>query len=80
MYDAAVQQVKAGGSGAGCSAAVLCAHILPMLEKRRWHRVLFMATGALMSQTTFLQKESIPAIAHLVALEVPDDAKGEAAV
>ena len=80
LYDAAVQQVKAGGSGAGCSAAVLCAHILPMLEKRRWHRVLFMATGALMSQSTFLQKESIPAIAHLVALEVPDDAKGEAAV
>ena len=34
-------------------------------------RVLFIATGALMSQTTFLQKESIPAIAHLVELRSP---------
>lgn len=34
-------------------------------------RLLFLATGALMSQTTFLQKESIPAIAHLVELWAP---------
>ena len=32
---------------------------------------IFIATGALMSQTTFLQKESIPAIAHLVELRSP---------
>lgn len=35
-------------------------------------RVLFIATGALMSQTTFLQKESIPAVAHLVELTAPE--------
>ena len=66
------QQVKSGGSGPGCCAAVLCSHILPRLLDRRHRRVLFIATGALMSQTTFLQKESIPAVAHLVELRAPE--------
>ena len=71
LYDAEAQTVKSGGSGAGCCAAVLCAHILPRLERGTQKRLLFLATGALMSQTTFLQKESIPAIAHLVELWTP---------
>ena len=62
---------ESGGSGAGCSASVLAAHILPRLLSGQEKRVLFMATGSLMSQTTFLQKESIPCIAHLVELESP---------
>ena len=77
LYDTAHQNVRSGASGPGCSAAVLCGHILPRLERRGQHRVLFLATGALMSQTTFLQKESIPAIAHLVELTAPDGPKGE---
>ena len=72
LYDASEQAVKSGGSGAGCCAAVLCAHILPRLERGTQKRVLFLATGALMSQTTFLQKESIPAVAHLVELTAPE--------
>ena len=72
LYDAEEQRVKSGGSGAGCCAAVLCAHILPKLLRRGSRRVLFIATGALMSQTTFLQKESIPAVAHLVELTAPE--------
>lgn len=68
VYDRTVQDVKAGGSGAGCSAAVLCCHVLPQLAAGVQKRVLFLSTGALMSQTTFLQGESIPAIAHLVEL------------
>ena len=48
-----VRNVQAGGSGAGCSAAVLCGKILPMLAAGQLRRVLFLATGALMSQTTF---------------------------
>lgn len=60
--------VGAGGSGCGCSAAVLCSHILPELMRGGYHRVLFVATGALMSQATFLQSETIPGIAHLVEL------------
>ncbi len=69
LYDRGRQQVGAGGSGAGCSAAVLCSHILPQLKAGALQRVLFVATGALMSPTTALQKESIPGIAHLVAIE-----------
>ena len=42
------------------------------LLRRGSRRVLFLATGALMSQTTFLQKESIPAVAHLVELTAPE--------
>ena len=71
LYDANEQAVKSGGSGPGCSASVLCGHILPRLERGTQKRALFIATGALMSQTTFLQKESIPAIAHLVELRSP---------
>ena len=68
LYDTNGQNVQAGGSGAGCSAAVLCCKILPMLAAGQLRRVLFLATGALMSQTTFLQGESIPGIAHCVEL------------
>ena len=69
LYDRGKQEVGAGGSGAGCSAAVLCSHILPRLREGKLRRVLFLATGALMSPTTTLQKESIPGVAHLVLLE-----------
>jgi stage V sporulation protein AD len=68
LYNAEKQQVHSGGSGAGCCAGVLCSHILPALAARQKQRVLFVATGALMSQTTFLQRESIPTVAHLVEL------------
>lgn len=78
LYDAQEQTVKSGGSGPGCCAAVLCGHILPRLERGSYRRVLFIATGALMSQTTFLQKESIPAIAHLVELRAPEQNGTEA--
>ena len=68
LYDVQHQDVQAGGSGAGCSAGVLCASVLPALQKGEMKRVLFLSTGALMSQITFLQGESIPGVAHLVEL------------
>lgn len=68
LYDRESQQVKAGGSGAGCSASVLCAHFLPRLADGTYRRILFLSTGALMSQTTFLQGETIPGIAHAIEL------------
>ena len=70
-------RVHSGGSGPGCCASVLSAHILPRLEAGQLRRVVFIATGALMSQTTFLQKETIPAIAHLVELAAPAPAEEE---
>ena len=69
IYDAAAQDAKAGGSGCGCSASVLAGHILRCLREGVWKRVLFAATGALMSPTTTLQGESIPGICHALALE-----------
>ena len=76
LYDAEGQSVHSGASGPGCCAAVLCGHLLPRLERRGQRRILFLATGALMSQTTFLQKESIPAISHLVELAAPEEPNG----
>lgn len=62
------QDVQAGGSGCGCSASVLAGLVLPGLRQGKQRRVLFLSTGALMSQTTCLQGESIPGVAHLVEL------------
>ena len=72
IYDLSTQEVNAGGSGCGCSASVLCGHILPCLEKGIWRRVLFAATGALMSPTSSQQGGSIPGICHAVVLERRD--------
>lgn len=63
------QDTHAGGSGCGCAASMLCAHILPELASGHLRRVLFMATGALLSPTTTMQGESIPGVAHAVVLE-----------
>jgi len=61
-------QVGAGGSGCGCSASVLCGHLVPQLAEGRLKDLLFVATGALMSPTSSQQGESIPGVAHLVWL------------
>ena len=68
LYDQERQDVHAGGSGCGCSAAVLCAWILNGVSAGRWKRVLFCGTGALMSPTSAGQGESIPGICHAVAI------------
>lgn len=63
------QDTHAGGSGCGCAASMLCAHILPELEKGHLNRVLFLATGALLSPTSSMQGESVPGVAHAVVFE-----------
>ena len=69
IYDLATQEVNAGGSGCGCCASVLGGHILKAMEAGVWRRVLFAATGALMSPTSAQQGESIPGICHALVLE-----------
>ena len=69
IYDRKTQGVNSGGSGCGCCASVLAAHILPAMEKGIWKRVLFAATGALLSPTSAQQGESIPSICHAVVIE-----------
>ena len=68
IYDRINQKVDAGGSGCGCSASVLCTHILNKLSTGEYKKVLFCATGALLSPTTVQQGENIPSIAHLIEL------------
>jgi stage V sporulation protein AD len=69
IYDRKTQGVNSGGSGCGCSASVLAGHILPAMEKGIWKRVLFAATGALMSPTSAQQGQSIPGICHAAVIE-----------
>jgi len=69
IYDREKQDVHAGGSGCGCSAVVLNAYLLPKLQSGQLRRIIFMATGALMSLTSSQQGESIPGVAHAVVLE-----------
>ena len=69
MFDNDAQDTHAGGSGAGCAASVLCAYWLPKLASGKLRRVLFCATGALLSAMSSQQGETIPGICHLVEIE-----------
>lgn len=58
--------MHAGGSGCGCSAAVLNGYLLRMMREGCWRRIIFAPTGALLSPTSSFQGESIPGICHAV--------------
>ena len=58
-----------GGSGAGCSAVVLNSYLYSKLMSGSLKKILFVATGALLSTVSSGQGESIPCIAHAVVLE-----------
>lgn len=66
IYNRDGQDVHAGGSGCGCSASVLCGYFLPKLLCGDIRKMLFVATGALMSPTSSYQGEAIPAVAHAI--------------
>lgn len=69
IFDKERQNVKCGGSGCGCSAVVSCGYIYKNMLKGKFKKVLLVSTGALHSPTSTLQGESIPGIAHAVAIE-----------
>lgn len=68
LFDRTSQDVHAGGSGCGCGASVLCGRLLDGMREGRWKKLLFCATGALLSPTTAGQGESIPGICHAVSI------------
>ena len=68
IFDLKKQDMHSGGSGCGCSASVVCSYILDKIKKHQLKKVLFVGTGALLSPTSSLQKESTPGIAHGVLL------------
>lgn len=68
IYDREKQDVHAGGSGCGCGASMMCGHFLKRVQSGELERVLFCATGALMSPTMVQQGGSIPGICHAVEI------------
>ena len=67
------QHTYQGGSGAGCSASVFNSYIIKQIKERKLKKVLFLATGALLSPTTTFQGDSIPAISHAVVVECGEE-------
>lgn len=63
------QDVHSGGSGCGCSASVFAGPIWKSMLQGNLKKVLLVSTGALLSTTSAQQGESIPGIAHAVAVE-----------
>ena len=74
LYDLEKQDMHAGGSGCGCSASMMCGHFLGRVQSGELKRILYCATGALMSPTMVQQGGSIPGIAHCV--EISSEAGG----
>lgn len=70
IYNLKEQDVNSGGSGCGCSGSVLCSHIFKRMKSGILKKILFVATGALMSPTSNKQGSPILGIAHAVLLEV----------
>lgn len=68
IFDADTQDTHCGGSGCGCGAVTLTGFVMTNMKAGKLSRVLFTATGALLSPTATLQGESIPSIAHAIAL------------
>lgn len=68
LFDRKQQDMHCGGSGCGCSAGVLNGYLLRGMREKRWNRLLFAPTGALLSPTSSLQGESIPGICHAVVI------------
>ncbi|MBU5485507.1 stage V sporulation protein AD [Clostridium sp. MSJ-11] len=69
IFDNENQGTDSGGSGCGCSAVVYCGYLYNNMLSGKFKRVLVVSTGALMSPTSSLQGETIPGIAHAVAIE-----------
>lgn len=68
MYHLEEQDVHSGGSGCGCCGTVMCSKIMDDIVGGKLHRVLVVATGALLSAISPFQGESIPGIAHGILL------------
>ena len=57
------------GSGCACCATVFSGYCFNKLKQKEINKLLLIATGALTNATTAQQGESIPGIAHAIAIE-----------
>ena len=70
IYDREKQDTHCGGSGCACSAVTFCGYFYRKLCEGKIKNMLLVPTGALMSQTSCQQGETIPGIAHAVEIEM----------
>jgi stage V sporulation protein AD len=68
MLYRAEQDTHSGGSGCGCSAATFCGYVCRAMRQGDMKNALLVSTGALLSTISVQQGESIPGIAHAIAL------------
>ena len=69
IFDKETQDTHSGGSGCACCATVFSGYLYNQLKNKKYHKILFIATGALTNSTTSQQGESIPGIAHAASIE-----------
>ena len=69
IYDQKFQDVHSGGSGCGCAAVTLAGYLLQNMREGKWKKILFVPTGALLSTVSSNEGDTVPGIAHAVALE-----------
>lgn len=63
------QKAFMGGSGCGCGASVFNSYILNKIKDGSYKKIIFMATGALLSPLSTQQGDTVPGIAHAVIIE-----------
>lgn len=59
IFNQEEQDTHAGGSGCGCSAVTLCSYIIDNIIDKKWKRVLFLPTGALLSTVSYNEGKSV---------------------
>jgi len=69
IFDKENQDTHSGGSGCACIGTVFSGYFFKQLKERKLNKILLIATGALMNATSSQQGESIPGVAHAVAIE-----------
>lgn len=69
IFDRNTQDTHAGGSGCACSGVTLTAYVFRKMKAGEWKRVLFVPTGALLSQVSYNEGQTVPGIAHGVVFE-----------
>ena len=69
IFDKLKQDTHSGGSGCACVATTFSGYLFKQLCEKKMNKILVIATGALTNATTTQQGESIPGIAHAIAIE-----------
>ena len=69
IFDKENQDTHSGGSGCACVGTVFSGYLYKQLKDKKINKILLIATGALMNSMSTQQGESIPGIAHAIAIE-----------